>query len=411
MAYVMGMNTGSSVDGIDVVLCELEMAQDGQPKPPRFIKGATYEWPGDLEALVRKCYMQEIGIAELARLDYTVGALLADRARTFIQENAVDVREILALGVDGQVTYLEQPKHDVIDNMTPEQKDDWIGRWHNGPYPCGFWLGETSIISSLLDITTITHFRAGDHVTGGNGGPLMQYFDYILFRHKDEPVLTLNIGGIANAHMANKDRRKMYAFDTGPGNTMLDYAAKKLFHQPYDKNGELSRNGNINAQLMDQLLTHPFFGRSTPRSPWLTDFSFGYADECFKKYPNTSPADFLKTFACFTGEAIVKSMHDNVPDNVLKLAKVMYASGGGVKNKTIMEHLQSILPFGIRLTTSDEIGIPADYKECIKFATLAYASINCIANNIPAASHSEMFNILGRMHIAPWKAKGIFFPD
>lgn len=408
MALTMGMNTGSSVDGIDVVLCEIQMDQDGQPKRPQFLKGATYQWPKDLEALVRKCYMQQITLAELARLDYTVGALLADRARTFMKENGIHPHDILALGVDGQVTYLEQPKHDIIDHMTPEQKDNWIGRWHNGPYPCGFWLGETSIISSLLDITTITHFRAADHVTGGNGGPLMQYFDYILFRHLDEPVLTLNIGGIANAHMANKDRRKMYAFDTGPGNTMLDYAVRKFYDVSYDKDGMYSGKGQINGQLMDKLLSHPFFQRSTPRSPWLTDFSFGYVDQCVEEFPQVSPEDFLKTFACFTAEAIVKSMHDNLPDNALSQAKVMYASGGGVKNPTIMGHLQSILPFGIRLTTSDEIGIPAEYKECIKFATLAFASINLVADNIPAASHSEMYNILGRIHYAPWKAKGIF---
>lgn len=408
MAFTMGMNTGSSVDGIDVVLCEIEMDEDFQPKPPKFLKGATYEWPPELEAMVRRCYMQEIGIAELARLDYTVGALLADRSRIFMRENNIDPHDILALGVDGQVTYLEQPKHDIIDNMTPEQKDDWIGRWHNGPYPCGFWLGETSIISSLTDITTITHFRAADHVTGGNGGPLMQYFDYVLFRNLDEPVMTLNIGGIANAHMANKDRRKMYAFDTGPGNTMLDYAVKKLLDKPYDKDGVFSAKGKINDALMARLLGHPFFQRSTPRSPWLTDFSFGYVDECFREFPDVPAEDFLKTFACFTGEAIVKSMHDNVPDDVLKQARVMYASGGGVRNATIMKHLQEILPFGIRLTTSDEIGIPAEYKECIKFATLAFASINAVADNIPAASHSEMYNILGRIHIAPWKAKGVF---
>lgn len=408
MAFTMGMNTGSSVDGIDVVLCEIEMDSDNQPKPPKFIKGSTYEWPENLEALVKKCYSLEITLPELARLDYSVGALLADRCRTFMKENDIDYHDVLALGVDGQVTYLEQPKHDIIDNMSPEEKDDWIGRWHNGPYPCGFWLGETSIISSLTNINTITHFRAADHVTGGNGGPLMQYFDYVLFRHQDDPVMTLNIGGIANAHLAQKDRSKMYAFDTGPGNTMLDYTAKKLFGKPYDKNGELSAKGKINEQIMAKLLSHPFFERPTPRSPWLTDFSFGYADKIFKEFPYVPAEDFLKTFACFTGEAIVKNMHDNVPEELLKQVKVMYASGGGVRNSTIMEHLQKILPFGIRLTTSDEIGIPAAYKECIKFATLAFASINCVADNIPAASHSEMYNILGRIHYAPWRAKGIF---
>ena len=408
MALVMGTNTGSSVDGIDVVLCEIEMDTDNQPKPPKFLKGATYEWPADLEALVRKCYSLEITLPELARLDYAVGALLADRCRQFMKENDIDYHDILTLGVDGQVTYLEQPKHDIIDSMTEEQKDDWIGRWHNGPYPCGFWLGETSIISSLTNINTITHFRAADHVTGGNGGPLMQYFDYILFRNQNDPVMTLNIGGIANAHLAQKDRRQMYAFDTGPGNTMLDYTAKKLFDKPYDKNGELSAKGKINQQIMNELMSHPFFERPIPRSPWLTDFSFGYADSIFEKYPDVPKEDFLKTFACFTGEAIVRNMRDNVPEELLKKVKVMYASGGGVRNQTIMSHLQEILPFGIRLTTSDEIGIPAAYKECIKFSTLAFASINQVADNIPAASHSEMYNILGRIHYAPWRAKGIF---
>ena len=115
----------------------------------------------------------------------------------------------------------------------------------------------------------------------------------------------------------------------------------------------------------------------------------------------------MATICAFTAEAIVRNMNDYIPQDMLKRVKVMYASGGGVKNPTIMKYIQEKLPRNIRLTSSDEIGIPPEYKEACKFATLAYSTMNNIADNIPAACHASQYTIMGKVSFAPWKAKNV----
>ncbi len=124
------------------------------------------------------------------------------------------------------------------------------------------------------------------------------------------------------------------------------------------------------------------------------------------KYKHLKNEDLLATACAFTAEAIVKSMKDYISQDMLSKIDVMYASGGGVKNTTIMKYLAEKLPKNIRLAVSDEIGIPPEYKEAVKFATLGYSAMNGIANNIPAASHASKFTIQGMVSFAPWRAKG-----
>ncbi len=405
MALIMGLNSGSSFDGIDVILAETEIAKDGFPKPTKFLKGASYAWPKEVEDLILPSFDNKVDLYRMTRITYIAGAVMSECVRKFLRENSLDHRDIEVLGLDGQTIYQEQPDHVGIKAMTKEQKDNWVSRWLNGPYPCGFQIGDTSVIAGLTNITTVTNFRQADHVWGGNAAPLMQYFDFVLFRDREEPTLTLNIGGIANVHLAHKDRRKMVAFDTGPGNLLLDHAARKLYNMSCDYDGKIAAKGKVDETMLAECMQHDFFKRPMPRSGWKYDFSDVYAHNMIEKYNHLSGEDILATFCAFTAEAILKSMNDNIPADLLRQARVMYASGGGVKNPIIMKFIQERLPSYIRLTSSDEIGIPPEYKEACKFATLAYSTINMIANNIPAACHASQYTIQGKVSFAPWKAK------
>jgi anhydro-N-acetylmuramic acid kinase len=405
MALIMGMNSGSSFDGIDVILAETEIGADGFPTPPKFLKGGSYKWPKEVEELILPAFDNKVDMVGLTRLTYIAGAVMADAVRQFMEENNIDPRDIAVLGVDGQTIYQEQPNHAKIENMTDRDKDDWVGRWLNGPYPCGYQIGDTSVIAGLTNITTVTNFRQADHVWGGSAAPLMQYLDWVLFRHKDVPTLTLNIGGIANVHLASNDRRNMYAFDTGAGNLLLDHAARKLYNQTCDYDGKIAAEGTVNDKLLAELMDHDFFKRPVPRSGWKIDFSAEYCNGILEKYNHLSGNDIMATFSAFTAEAIVKNMKDYIPQEELDKVDVMYASGGGVKNPTIMKFIQEKLPENIRLTSSSEIGIPPEFKEAVKFATLGYSTLNNIANNIPAAGHASQYTILGKVSFAPSLAK------
>jgi len=230
----------------------------------------------------------------------------------------------------------------------------------------------------------------------------MQYLDYVAFRDIG-PILTLNIGGIANCQLADHDRSRMMAFDTGPGNVMIDHVARKLLNKPYDANGETASRGKIDAGLLETLTAHPYFHRSPPRSAWRLDFGADYADQRMAEYARLPAEDMLATFTEFTAIAIGRSIRDHIKR--LDEIKVMMASGGGARNGFLMRRIAEHLPATLRLTLSDEFGVPAPFKEAIKFATLAHATVNHFANNIPAASGASRFAILGKIALPPRMAK------
>lgn len=401
MALVLGMNSGSSFDGIDVVLCEINMDPDGFPTAPKFIAGGSYEWPEEVASIVRDSFVNKVDMVGLNRLDYLCGAVFASKARQFMEENNIKSEDIYVLGLDTQTIYQEQPDHKAIDEMTDEQKDDWVGRWLSKAYPAGLQMGNTSVIANLLNIDTVTHFRAADHTFGGSAAPLMPYLDFILFRKENHPAMTLNIGGIANLHLACKDRRQMFGFDTGPGNVISNYMTKKLYGKDYDKDGEIGASGKVDEGLLDFFMHHPFFDRPVPRSGWIADYSPEYIDSVLAKFSYLPKEDIIATADAFTGAAVARSMIDNIPKELIDQTEYLYASGGGVRNPTIMREIQKRIPQNIKLTTSADIGVPSAYKEAVKFATLAYSTMHHIPGNIPAAGHASQYAILGKIALAP----------
>lgn len=406
MDLIMGMNSGSSFDGIDVVLAETEIAEDGFPRPPKFLKGASYEWPEEVAKIVQDAFVNKVDMVGLNRLNYLCGAVFAEKAACFLKENQIDPLDVKVLGLDTQTIYQEQPDHRAIDAMSKEEKDNWVYRWYSKAYPAGMQMGETSVIANLTDIDTVTHFRPADHTWGGSAAPLMPYLDYILFRHEEKPVMTLNIGGIANLHVASKDRRRMFGFDTGPGNCISNYMCRKLYGCEYDKDGKYAAMGRVNEELLAHYVNHPFFKRPVPRSGWIADYGPEYIDSVLEQFKYLSKEDIMATTVAFTGEAVAKSMLDNIPKEIIEQTERLYASGGGTKNPQIMKAIQERIPKNITVTTSAEVGIPPEYKEAVKFATLAYSTIHCIPGNIPAAGHASQYAILGKIALAPHHIKG-----
>jgi anhydro-N-acetylmuramic acid kinase len=400
MVKVIGLNSGSSFDGIDVVLVEIENGPDGYPARPKFIAGNSYDWPEAVGDLVLRSFENKISIFELNRLNYLAGAVYAQSARTFMREQNLKPGDVEVIGYDGQTIYQEPPIHHLLRNY--DDKEDLVSRWLDGPYACGLQIGEPSIVAEATETPVVSQFRPMDHALGGTGAPLMQYLDYVAFRDIG-PILTLNIGGIANCQLAHKDRTKMMAFDTGPGNVMIDHVMRKLFNRPYDKDGEIARTGKVDEKLMTKFRGHDYFARPIPRSAWRLDFGSTYADNFMEEFKHLSPQDMLATVTEFAAYSITRSITDNV--KTLDEISVIMASGGGTRNGYLMERLASYMPKGLRLTLSDEFGIPAAFKEAIKFATLAHASLHGLANNIPAASGASRFGILGKLVQPPRLAK------
>lgn len=395
MALVLGLNSGSSFDGMDAVLIEIDLATDGHPTRPRFVDGLSYEWPKNVADRVLAAFDNKLDLFSLTRLNYEAGAVYAQAALELLARHGLAGPDLTVVGYDGQTIYQEPPDHHLMSRLPADATA--LQRWTEGGYGCGLQIGEGAVVAAVLDAPVVTHFRPVDHALGGTGAPLMQYLDFVAFRN-EAPVLTLNIGGIANCQLADADRARMMAFDTGPGNVMIDYAARRLLGAGYDVDGATAARGTLDVAMLGRLLEHPYFHREPPRSAWRLDFGAEYAERTLAAAAGLSTEDVLATLTAFTAEAISRSIRDHVPN--LDRIPVLIASGGGVRNRTLMDRLRALLPASLRLTTSDEYGLPAQFKEAIKFGTLAYAHVHSLANNIPAASGAQRFAVLGR-HITP----------
>ncbi len=399
MVVAIGLNSGSSFDGVDVVAIEIGIAEDGNPTRPKFIAGSSFDWPEAVAKDVLRAFDNKLSIFELCRLNYTTGAVYATCARALMRELSLKPEEVAVIGYDGQTIYQEPARLTELSKFA--DGEDILARWQDGPFPCGLQIGEPAIVAATCDVTTVTQFRPSDHALGGAGAPLMQYLDFVAFRDIG-PVLTLNIGGIANCQFAQADRSKMMAFDTGPGNVMLDHACNALLGRSYDANGEEASKGTIDQELLTHLISHDFFMRPVPRSAWRRDFGAEYAQEILERYKALSAQDILATFTEFTAVSIAHSIRGHVVD--LDHVSKVIASGGGVRNGFLMKRLAEHLK-PLDLVTSDEYGIPPQFKEAVKFATLAFANVNGLANNIPAAGGASRFTILGKRVEPPRAAK------
>src|SRR5258708_11191228 len=255
MALVMGLNSGSSFDGIDAVLMDIDIAADGHPARPRFVSGLSYDWPADVAERILASFDNKVDLFEMTRLNYEAGAIYAQAALKLLAEENVAGEDLFAVGYDGQTIYQEPPDHGRMDNLPADAS--LLERWTRGGYGCGFQIGESAVVAAATQAPTITHFRPMDHALGGTGAPLMQYLDFVAFRDIG-PILTLNIGGIANCHLADADRGKMMAVDTGPGNVMLDHTTRTLLGQPCDPHGSIAARAQPHSPLLAALLPHPY---------------------------------------------------------------------------------------------------------------------------------------------------------
>ncbi|WP_242615705.1 anhydro-N-acetylmuramic acid kinase [Sphaerotilus mobilis] len=304
-----------------------------------------------------------------------VGAVFAEAALSLMKARKLKPQDVAVIGYDGQTVYQEPPERDrmaaVADTARPFE------RWTTGGDPCGLQIGEPGVVAVLTDVPTVTQFRSVDHALGGTGAPLMQFLDHVFFKDL-APIATLNIGGISNLQVANPDRSRMQAFDCGPGNVMIDHAMNKLFGKPYDANGAVAATGRVDAGCLAELNAHPFFSRRVPRCAWRLDFGGDYADAVMARHAHLSPADLVATFTEFTACAIVRALTGHV---------------------TVLPHIQ--------LRLSDAYGLPSQFKEAIKFATLAFATLHSVGNNIPAACGARDFGVLGKLVLPPRAARGL----
>ncbi len=355
---VLGINTGTSVDGVDMALVDWDL---NNFKKYKIVKEISFQFDpkvrNDIEILISK---QKGSLEEISNLNFQYSKFIAALVHEFR-------KELLVSGLNPHIDLIGMHGQTVFHGAKST-----------------FQLGNASIVAELTNITSIADFRSADIAAGGCGAPLTSYLDHHLIRSETESCATLNIGGIANISVLELGQPTI-AYDTGPGNTLIDVLTKKLFHKNYDKDGEIAYKGKVDESFIKARIDRTeYFKLPPPKSTGRELFDERYADK-FLDLGNKE--NIIATVSYFSAYTISQELQK------YKINKV-YTSGGGIHNKFIMEHLKSMNP-SIQFLTHSEFEINCQYKEAILFSLLALTCYHRIPNNIPSSTGARRATILG----------------
>jgi anhydro-N-acetylmuramic acid kinase len=367
---VIGLMSGTSVDGIDAALVELT----GTPDRPQveLLAGKTYDYDPALRSqILAVCDGAALSMADLAALDDAIATAFAQAAIAI----AKGFGPIDLIGSHGQTVFHRPP----TDQLGYTQQ-----------------LGRGALIAHLTGMTTVSNFRVADMALGGQGAPLVPPVDIALLSHPTHDRAVQNIGGIGNvAFLPALNRPAAFSgFDTGPGNVLLDLAVTQLSQgtKTYDDNGTWASQGEIHPELVQQWLTHPYFAQSPPKSTGRELFGEAYLQQCFAAAAHLAPADILASLTEFTALSIVQSYHAFLP----RMPQQVLLCGGGTRNGYLRSRLQTYLP-DVELLTTTDVGVDADCKEAIAFAILAYWRQQGICGNLPQVTGARALTLLGEI--------------
>lgn len=384
---IIGLMSGTSVDGIDAALVEIE--GDRTTLKTHLLQAQTYPYPDSLRSqILAVCSGAKLDLESLAHLDDQIAQAFAQAAIAINQGHP----KADLIGSHGQTVF-----HRPYNNATD-------------PTGLGYsvQMGRGDLIAHLTAIETISNFRAADIAAQGQGAPLVPPIDAALLTHPHHSRAIQNIGGIGNVTYLPagqstlnsgqaKPQTPILGWDTGPGNMLLDLAISQFTQgqQSYDLNGQWAATGKICHELVTSWLSQPFFQQSPPKSTGREQFSATYLETCHQEAApfHLSPADFLATLTELTARSIALSYEQFLP----ALPDEVLLCGGGSRNGYLKSRIQANLPRSTVLTT-DEAGINADAKEAIAFAVLAYWRKNDYPGNLPQVTGAKKAVFLGEIY-------------
>ena len=380
---VAGVMSGTSADGIDVAIVRIQPAS----VRPRLtlLAHRHFAYPAALRRRVLGAMnAAHISTAELARLNWRLGLAYADAILAAKTRQQIDL-----IGCHGQTLY-HQPR-----------AASYAGR----SFACTWQAGEAQVIAARLGVPVISNFRPADMAAGGQGAPLVPLLDYVLFADAKRGRVLQNIGGIANltAIPAGAAADAVLAFDTGPGNMVIDWLAQELFGRPYDRNGAIAAAGTVLAPVVKRVLGHSYFKMQPPRTAGREQFGREFAAAFLKQCRGRSsnPQDALATATALTAESIAAGYRRFVQPRMQNRPADFIVSGGGARNRTLMAMLNARLaPLGCELAASDSFGLPSEAKEAAAFALLAWETWHRLPGNVPAATGASRPVVLGQVAYA-----------
>jgi anhydro-N-acetylmuramic acid kinase len=331
-------------------------------------------------------------VADLARLNFLLGELYAEAVAKTARKQRI---KLDLVGCHGQTLY-----HQGVAAQ-------FLGR----KLAATWQTGEGAVIAARLGVPVVSDFRPADMAAGGKGAPLVPFVDYLLYRDQRVNRIAQNIGGIANltAIPAGASLGQVLAFDTGPGNMVIDAVMEELFGKRFDRDGNIAASGRVLDGVIARLVRAPFFRQKPPRTAGREEFGREYVSRFLQACRGASNPDVVATATALTAQSIADAVQRFVlPRFALRPTArrkqgghEMIVSGGGAKNPTLIAMLRNqVAPVGIELHFSDEFGLPAEAKEAVAFALLAYETWHRRPSNVPSATGAKRPAILGKISYA-----------
>lgn len=381
-ALVVGLMSGTSADGVDAACCRL--AGRGSSLRCDVLGTAATPYPEFVAAELRR--PEDLDAPGVARLSALVGAAFADAALAAIGAAGLERADVALIGSHGQTIW-----HDP--------------RGVRGGVGCTLQIGEAAEIAERTGLPVWHDFRPADVAAGGEGAPLVPYVDWVLFTLADRWTVCLNLGGIANVTLLPPAAgiADVAAFDTGPGNMVLDHLAERLLGRTHDEGGAVAATGEVDGARLAAALADPYFALPAPKSTGREHFGRAWTEERFGPLERLSEAEVrgrLATAAAVTVESIARALEGQAGTPPAPVGARVLVSGGGRRNHALMEGLarrlapRQVLPV-------DAAGLDGDHKEAVAFAILAYESALGGAVAMPGATGARHPARLGKLALPP----------
>ena len=383
-----GVMSGTSADGINVALVRIRVNPRGRGRPRHTIKllgHAEYSYPAKVRsAILAAMNSEQARVADLARLNFFLGELYADAVLATERQFRLKAELV---GCHGQTLYHQGEPQAFLGRKI-------FATWQTG---------EAAIVAARVGVPVVSDFRPTDMAAGGKGAPLVPYLDSMLFCDPKIGRIAQNIGGIANltAIPAGTSAGHVVAFDTGPGNMVIDAVTEALFGRAFDRGGKIAASGMVLEPVLGQILRRKFFRAEPPKTAGREEFGREFVRDFLHQCAAFGKEDVVATATALTARSIGDGVRRFVTSKSNYSFREMVLSGGGARNATLVAMLaETLASLGIQLRFSDEFGLPSEAKEAVAFAVLAYETWNRRPSNVPSATGAKRAAVLGKISYA-----------
>ena len=381
---VAGVMSGTSADGIDVAICRI-----GAGGRVKLVGLTEMRYPaGVRRAVLGAMNAEAMSVAAMSRLHWRLGALYADAVEAAAAAAGVKVELV---GCHGQTIYHQGA----------------ASRYLGESVRATWQIGEASVIAERLRVPVVSDFRSADLAAGGQGAPLVPMLDVCLFAHRTRSRVLQNLGGIGNltAIPAGGGAEDVMAFDTGPANMVIDGSMEQIYGKRFDRNGATGRKGRVLRDVVEKMLREPYFAARPPKSCGREEFGTAFVTHFIAacRKAGGTDADVIATATALTVESILKAYREFVWAHLGQSAPLargvdFLVAGGGARNGFLMEMLrEGFAPLGVKVQVSDAVGVPAQAKEGVAFALLAWLTWNRRTGNVKAATGAARDVVLGKV--------------